>query len=94
MNIVCITLHIKLTQLFSPGCGGIRIHSTRLRKIVKIYRFVLNFWAVKADIEREDGLSVSLSNGVMKGVSLLFVSYGNVISTQHNLQNSSFQAKL
>ena len=35
-----------------------------------------------------------LFNGVMKGVSLLFVLYSNVISTQHNLQNSSFQANL
>jgi hypothetical protein len=47
-----------------------------------------------ADIERERWFLMFFSNGVMKGVSLLFVGYSNVISTQHNLQNSSFQAKL
>ena len=65
------TLYIEPTQLFSPG--PVSIHSTGLRKTVNIYRFALNFWVVKADIEREGWLLMILSNGVMKGVSLLFV---------------------
>jgi hypothetical protein len=47
-----------------------------------------------ADIERGGWLLMILSNGLIKGVRLLFVLYTNVISTQHNLPNSSFQAKL
>jgi hypothetical protein len=51
-----------------------------LGKIVNIYRFPLNFWAVKADIEREGGLSVSLSNVVLTARSPLFVQYRSIIS--------------
>ena len=65
------TVYIEPTQLFSPG--PVSIHSTGLRKTVNIYRFALNFWAVKADIERENGLSVSLCNVVRKAKILLFV---------------------
>jgi hypothetical protein len=67
------------------------MHSTGLRKIVNIYRFALNFWAVKADIEREGGLLVSLSKVARKAKSLLFVRYSNTISTQHNLYGPLFQ---
>jgi len=73
------TLYIEPTQLFSPG--PVSIHSTGMRKILNIYRFTFNFWVVKADIEREVGLSVSLSNVVRKAKSLLFVRYSDIIST-------------
>ena len=85
------TLYIESTQLFSPG--SVNIHSTGLTKIVNIYRFALNFWAVKADIEREYGLSVSFSIVVRKVKSLLFLRYSNIISTQHNLYGPLFQNK-
>jgi hypothetical protein len=62
-----------------------------LRKIVNIYRFAVNFWAVRADIEREDGISVSLSNVVRKAKNLLFVRYSNIISIQNNLFGPLFQ---
>ena len=59
--------------------------------MVNIYRFGLNFWVVKADIEREGGLSVSFSIVVRKEKSLLYVRYSNIISTQHNLYGPLFQ---
>ena len=62
-----------------------------MRKIVNIYRFALNFWAVKADIEREGDLSVSLSNVVRKAKSLLFVRYSNIVSIQNNHSVALFQ---
>jgi hypothetical protein len=57
LSIIRQTLYIKPPHFFPPGC--VSIHSTGLRKIVKIYRFAINFWAVRPNIEREDGLSVS-----------------------------------
>ena len=44
-----------------------------------------------ADIERKDGISVSLSNVVLKAKSLLFVRYRNMISIQNNLSGALFQ---
>jgi hypothetical protein len=44
-----------------------------------------------ANIEREDGVSVSLSNVVQKAKSLLFVRYSNIISIQNNLSGALFQ---
>ena len=89
---IWLTLYIELTQLFSPG--SVSIHSTGLTKIVKIYRFDLNFWAVKGDIEREYGLSDSFSIVVRKVKNLLFVRFSNIISIQNNLTTHYFRTRL
>jgi len=88
-NVSWLTLYIEPFQLFPPG--SVSIHSNRLRKIVNIYRSALNFWAVKADIERKGSLSVNMSNLVLKARSPLFIRYSNIISTQHILYGPLFQ---
>ena len=43
------------------------------------------------DIVRDGWLLMIFYNGVMKGVSLLFVQYSNIISSQHNIYDAIFQ---
>jgi len=86
-----LALYIEPTQHFSPG--SVNIHSIGLRKQVNIYQFILNFWAVKADIEKEGGLSVSLFNVGRKAKSPIFYYRAilcrlNIIFTNHCFRTS------
>jgi hypothetical protein len=91
--VIGLTLFIRPTRLFSPNRSD-KSHLTKSGRKIKIYRFTIYFWAKMSDTEREGGLFVSLSNLVLKAKNLLFVQYNDIISTQHNLWISLFQAKL